>query len=88
MAKAFAAGVTPEGFQLFQHLSKTIGNTVVLEGQSIVVGSDAVIVAPYKAGNTSAYKKGGGKNKETSVTYVQQLVQRFWSDATANEKRN
>lgn len=85
LVKAFDAGINEDGLRLFLHLSKTLNAT--FEGKNIIVMKDVQITHPYKADNC-AVNSGLGTNSssekkmkgENAVSYVKQLVEKFWKE--------
>lgn len=81
--KAFDAGISEDGLRLFLHLSKTLNAT--FEGKNIIVMKDVQITHPYKADNCAVNSRLGTnssseKKGENAVSYVKQLVEKFWSE--------
>lgn len=86
LVKAFDSGVTEEGLQVFQHLSKTLG--VTWDGKDIVVQKDVVVSSPYKSENCNprvdASLSGERRSINTAktseaVAYIKNLIDNYWN---------
>ena len=86
LAAAFSSGVTEDGLKLFLNLSKTIGRDVTWKGQDIIVNSIVLIKPPYKTDNCCLATESARNDK--MISYVQQLVSRFWTDAVKQSSSN
>lgn len=74
LVSALAAGVSPEGQQLYMAISKTINNEVTWSGANIVVFTDVTITPPYKVENV------GGNPDSRQLAYVRKIVEKFQRD--------
>lgn len=86
LAAAFSSGVTEDGLKLFLNLNKTIGRDVTWKGQDIIVNSIVLIKPPYKTDNCCLATESARSDK--MMSYVQQLVTRFWTDAVKQSSSN
>ncbi|XP_058468076.1 LSM12 homolog A [Malaya genurostris] len=70
---ALAAGVSPEGQNLFLAIARTI-NQVSWSGPNIVVFQDVTITPPYKVDNVN------GSPDSRQLTYVKKIVEKHLND--------
>lgn len=84
--KAFTEGVTEEGLRLFLTLSKTLGRDVSWRGKDIFVNQCVLIRQPYRSDNCSALNENA--RNEKTIAYVQQLVNKHWTDGPGKQNCN
>ena len=72
-------GVSEDGLRLFITLSKTLGRDVTWRGKDICVNQCVLIKTPYRAEQCTVVSESARNDK--TVAYVQQLVNKHWTDA-------
>lgn len=85
--KAFDSGVSEEGLQLFQHLSRTF-SSVQWDVKDIIVQKDVVVSPPYKADNceprVDSSLSGERRSINTAktseaVAYIKNVIDNYWN---------
>lgn len=74
LLNAMAAGVSPEGQQLFLAITKTI-DEVTWNGPNIVVMNQVTISPPYKPENCK-----GNNDSQQAITHVRKIVEKHIKD--------
>jgi len=77
LVRAFEAGVSQEGIQLYQMLEKTMGAGKVTWDDKNIIVHDISVSSPYKVDNCTPLPGNRGKG-DTSLNYVKTQVNRYW----------